>query len=174
MTRPQYAGFDDTSTRLYRPGVVTARWLDDRQAHVWQAYLKLNQRLYGALEDELLRHSGLSGADYTVLVPLSAAPGGVLRARELCTEIGWDRSRLSHQVSRMERRGLVAREECSEDGRGSMIRLSDPGRAAIEGAAPEHVEAVLRYFFDPLSTKELETLGVAFDRLLSNLTTDEP
>jgi len=77
---------------------------------MWQAYLQMNQHLYAALEDQLLRDSRLSGADYKVLVPLSEEPSGVLRARELCTEMGWDRSRLSHHITRMEKRGLVARE----------------------------------------------------------------
>jgi DNA-binding MarR family transcriptional regulator len=150
--------------------MAVPRWLDERQARVWQAYLKLNQQLYGALGDQLQRDAGLSGADYAVLVPLSTAPDGVLRARELGTEIGWDRSRLSHQVARMEKRGLVAREECSEDGRGSMVRLTVTGRAAIKGAAPEHAETVRRYFFDHLSDKELTTLDAVFDRILERLT----
>jgi DNA-binding MarR family transcriptional regulator len=150
--------------------VAKPRWLDERQQHVWQAYLHLNQHLYATLEDQLLRDSGLSGADYKVLVPLSEETGGVLRARELGTEIGWDRSRLSHHISRMEKRGLVAREECAEDGRGTMVRLTDPGRRAIEGAAPEHAEATHRYFFDLVSKAELETLAAVFDRLLENLT----
>ena len=145
------------------------RWLDQRQAHVWQSYLQLNQHLYAALEAQLERDAGLSGADYKVLVPLSEAPAGVLRARELCTEIGWDRSRLSHHVSRMAKRGLVAREECSEDARGSMVRLTDAGRRAIEGAAPEHAETVRRYLFDLVSDGELETLAAVFDRVLENL-----
>jgi DNA-binding MarR family transcriptional regulator len=149
--------------------MAATRWLDERQARLWQAYLHLNQELYGTLEDQLLRDAGLSGADYAVLVPLSTAPEGVLRARELCTAIGWDRSRLSHQVSRMAKRGLVAREECSEDGRGSMVRLTDVGRAAIEGAAPEHAATVRRYLFDLLSDEELNTLAAVFDRLLDNL-----
>src|SRR6476659_3993114 len=102
--------------------VAKPRWLDDDQARVWQAYRGLNQQLYARLEDQLLRDSGLSAADYSVLVPLSEEPLGVLRARELCTEIGWDRSRLSHHISRMEKRGLVVREQCSDDGRGSMVR----------------------------------------------------
>ncbi|MEY2444356.1 MAG: hypothetical protein QOE00_936, partial [Ilumatobacteraceae bacterium] len=118
--------------------MVEPRWLNERQARVWQAYLHLNQHLYAVLEDQLTRDAGLSGADYKVLVPLSDAPGGVLRARELCTEIGWDRSRLSHHVSRMEKRGLVVREECADDARGLMVRLTDAGRKAIEGAAPQH------------------------------------
>ena len=145
------------------------RWLDDRQQQVWQAYLHLNQHLYATLEQQLVRDSGLSGSDYKVLHPVSGAPGGLLRARELCTEIGWDRSRLSHHLSRMEKRGLVAREECTEDGRGLMVRLTEAGRKAIEAAAPGHAENVQRYFFDLLSNDELETLAAVFDRLVENL-----
>ena len=147
-------------------------WLNERQAQVWRAYLNLNRELTGTLEDQLLRDAGLSGADYTILVPLSEAPAGLLRARELCTEIGWDRSRLSHQVSRMEKRGLVARQECAEDGRGSMVRLTHAGRVAIEGASPDHAAATRRYFFDLLSDEELGTLAAVFDRLLRNLAED--
>jgi DNA-binding MarR family transcriptional regulator len=154
----------------YVSRVAKPRWLDERQQHVWQAYLHLNQHLYATLEDQIVRDAGLSGADYRVLVPLSETPSGVLRARELGTEIGWDRSRLSHHIRRMEKRGLVAREECSEDGRGTMVRLTDAGRSAIEGAAPEHAENVHRYFFDLVSKEELETLATVFDRLLENVT----
>jgi DNA-binding MarR family transcriptional regulator len=70
----------------------------------------------------------------------------------------------------MEERGLVAREECSEDARGTMVRLTDAGRAAIESAAPEHAEGVRRHFFDLISNDELETLASVFDRLLDKLT----
>src|SRR5690242_6495915 len=100
------------------------RWLDERQQHVWQAYLRLGQHLAAALEEQLVHDAGLSGADYKVLHPLSGARGGVVRARELCAEIGWDRSRLSHHLKRMEQRGLVTREECHEDARGLMVRLT--------------------------------------------------
>lgn len=149
------------------------RWLDEREAHLWQAYRHLNRQLYAALEEQLLRDAGLSAADYHVLVPLSEASAGVLRARDLGIEIGWDRSRLSHHVSRMEKRGLVVREECSEDGRGSMVRLTAAGRKAIEGAAPEHAETVRRYLFDLLSDREIDTLTRVFDRLLEKLATDD-
>lgn len=154
---------------LYGSDVATPRWLDDRQARVWQAYLHMNQHLYAELEAQLVRDSGLSGPDYKVLVPLSETPGGVLRARELGTEIGWDRSRLSHHISRMERRGLVTREECAADGRGLMVRLTAAGRKAIEGAAPNHAEGVQRYFFDLLSDEELAVLAAVFDRVLENV-----
>jgi DNA-binding MarR family transcriptional regulator len=148
------------------------RWLDERQQHVWQAYIHMNQHLIAALEDQLARDAGLSGADYKVLHPLSQAPDGLLRAREICTEIGWDRSRLSHHLTRMEKRGLVVREECAEDARGLMVRLTDIGRKAIESAAPNHADAVGRCFFDLISKNELETLAAVFDRVLDNLTGD--
>ena len=154
---------------LYGSHVATPRWLDERQARVWQAYLHMNQHLYAELEAQLVRDSGLSGPDYKVLVPLSETPGGVLRARELGMEIGFDRSRLSHHISRMERRGLVTREECAADGRGLMVRLTAVGRKAIEGAAPNHAESVQRYFFDLLSDEELVVLAAVFDRVLENL-----
>ena len=148
------------------------RWLDERQQRVWQGYLHVNQDLIAALEQQLTRESGLSGADYRVLHPLSEAPDGLLRARDLGAEIGWDRSRLSHHLSRMESRGLVTREECAEDARGLMVRLTKAGRRAIEEAAPGHVETVRRYFFDQLSNDEIETMTVVFDRVLENLRRD--
>src|SRR5437588_1995202 len=145
------------------------RWLDEGQQRVWQGFLHLNQDLFAVLEQQLARESGLSGADYRVLVPLSEAPGGLLRARDLGAEIGWDRSRISHHLSRMENRGLISREECAEDARGLMVRLTKAGRRAIEEAAPAHAETVQHYFFDQISKNEIETMAAVFDRVLDNL-----
>ena len=140
---------------------------------MWKAYRDVYQELSTVLEDQLQRDAGLSGSEYAVLVVLSHSPDGVLRARELGSELGWDRSRLSHLVGRMEKRRLVAREDCEEDARGSMVRLTDAGRATVDGVAPEHSEAVRRYFFNALSSDELETLAVVFDRLLENLRAEQ-
>jgi DNA-binding MarR family transcriptional regulator len=153
------------------------RWLDEREARLWRIWLRLNQELPSVLEEQISRDSGLSGADYAVLVPLSESRQGMLRARELRREILWDRSRLSHHVSRMEKRGLVVREECAEDARGAMVRMTDQGRAAIEGAAPGHVAATRRYFFDLLTDEEVDVLTAVYDRVLANLehvTADQP
>ena len=147
--------------------------LDERQRLLWKAYRDLNQEMSTVLEDQLLSDAGLSGSEYAVLVVLSQSPDGVLRARELGSELGWDRSRLSHLVRRMEKRRFVDREECEEDARGSMVRLTDAGRATVDGVAPEHSEAIRRYFFNALSSDELETLAVVFDRLLENLRTKQ-
>jgi DNA-binding MarR family transcriptional regulator len=132
----------------------------------------MNQELYARLEGLLASEGGVSAADYAVLVPLSEAPTGVLRARDLGADIGWDRSRLSHHLSRMEQRGMVVREECQEDARGLMVRLTPAGRKAIEDAAPAHAEAVRRHFFDLLSNREVDTLRDVFDRVLDTLATD--
>jgi len=145
------------------------RWLNERQQHLWHGFRHVNQDLFAVLEQHLARDSGLSGADYKVLHELSVTPDGLVRARDLGSDIGWDRSRLSHHLSRMEKRGLVIREECAEDARGLMVRLTKAGRGAIEDAAPAHVEAVQRYFFDQLSKDEIETMAAAFDRVLENL-----
>jgi DNA-binding MarR family transcriptional regulator len=148
------------------------RWLDEREAHLWRSWLRLIQELPSALEDQLSQESGLSRADYAVLVPLSEAPDGMLRARELGREILWDRSRLSHHLGRMEKRGLVVREECTADARGAMVRMTEAGRAAIARAAPGHVAATRRQFFDLLSDKEVDVLTKVFDRVLANLGDD--
>jgi DNA-binding MarR family transcriptional regulator len=145
------------------------RWLDEQEARAWRAYLDLQRELSAVLGRQLERDAGISGAEYALLVPLAAAPDGALRPRDIGSEVDWDRSRISHQVSRLEKRGLVAREECAEDARGSMVRLTPAGRAAIEAAAPKHVEAVRTLFFDRISADELGTLTTVFERLLAGI-----
>jgi DNA-binding MarR family transcriptional regulator len=149
--------------------MATTRWLDDRQQHMWRSYIRMNRELYARLEALLASEGGISGADYTVLVALSEDASGVLRARDLGADIGWDRSRLSHHLARMARRGMIVREECEEDARGLMVRLTPAGRKAIEAAAPAHAEAVHQHFFDLLSHDELETLTDVFDRVNAKL-----
>ncbi|GAB2789949.1 MarR family winged helix-turn-helix transcriptional regulator [Amycolatopsis magusensis] len=150
-----------------------ARWLDEREALVWRGIIGVLHRVTAVMERRLVESAGLSGAEYTLLVPLSEAPDGLLRARELGRMVGWERSRVSHQVIRMEKRGLVAREECDEDARGSMVRLTDAGRAAIVAAAPAHVAAVRQHFFSALTDAELEVIGPALERVLDRLPDDD-
>jgi len=153
--------------------VPRPRRLTEDQRLVWKAYRDLFRGLSDVLDEQLSSDSGLSGSEYAVLVELSHAPDRVLRARDLCAVLGWDPSRLSHLVTRMQRRDLVTREECAEDARGAMVRLTDTGRRAVDDAAPEHSEAIRRYFFEPLSSDEQDTLAVLLHRLLRNLEHDE-
>lgn len=144
-------------------------WLSPEEADVWAKYRRLRRELHRAQERQLLRDSGLSAADYALLAPLSEAPEGLLRAKELGAEVDWERSRLSHQISRMEKRGLVAREACAEDARGSMVRLTQAGRQAIEEAAPRHAATVRRLFFDPFTDQEIRQFGEFLDRVLTQV-----
>ncbi|MGH8878467.1 MAG: MarR family winged helix-turn-helix transcriptional regulator [Stackebrandtia sp.] len=145
------------------------QWLDEREQCLWRTWRQMYTDLDTALDRELAQESGLSGADYAVLVPLSEAPDGRLRARELRTEAGWDRSRIAHQLRRMEKRGLLVREDCTEDARGTMASLTAAGREAIEAAAPGHVAAVRRYFIDQLTDTEVDTLREVAERVLKRL-----
>ncbi|WP_432941406.1 MarR family winged helix-turn-helix transcriptional regulator [Kribbella sp. CA-253562] len=154
--------------------MAEVRWLDAREARLWQTYRDSHRELMAALEARMTANGGLSAADYALLHPLSTSEDGILRTRELGRSVGWERSRLSHQVSRMEKRGLVVREECPSDARGSMVRITPAGRAAIEAAAPDHVDAVRSYLFDHLSREEQDLLADLLDRVLQALPQRDP
>lgn len=148
------------------------RWLNDQEARAWRGYTQMRIQLQARLARGLLAHSGLSDADYTVLVNLSEAPGGRLRAYELGRAMQWEKSRLSHQLTRMGRRGLVAREECDTDVRGSFVVITEQGRAAIEAAAPVHVEDVRHHLIDLLDGDQLDALAEISATVLAHLESD--
>lgn len=143
-------------------GAATAmapRWLDEREQGVWRAFLAMRSQLDVLLGRELQEQSGLSNADFSVLVQLSEHPEAQMRVLELARALQWEKSRLSHQLTRMQQRGLVERSNCAEDRRGAWIRLTAQGRSAVEAAAPRHVESVRRYLFDVLSAEQVDALG---------------
>lgn len=144
-------------------------WLDAREQRAWRAFLDVRRELLAELTRQLTRDAGLSGADYELLVPLSETPEGRMRPRDLGRRVDWDRSRLSHQIRRMQERGLVVREECCTDGRGAFVLLTDRGWEAIKSAAPDHVRSVRRFFFDVLAPGEIETLVSIYDRVLDRV-----
>ena len=108
-------------------------------------------------------------SDFEVLVHLTDNPEGRVRVTDLARLLHWERSRVSHHVKRMERRRLVQRLECSEDGRGAFVVITAQGRAAIEEAAPGHVRAVRRLMFDALGREEKAALAAVIDKLLARL-----
>jgi DNA-binding MarR family transcriptional regulator len=136
-----------------------ARWLTDDEQRAWRGLLQMTARLNAQLNQQLQENSGLSLADYDVLVPLSEAPEQRLRVFEIAEILAWEQSRLSHHLARMQRRGLVDRQECPTDRRGAFVVLTDAGRAAIEDAAPAHVETVRRLLFDHLTPHQVATLA---------------
>jgi DNA-binding MarR family transcriptional regulator len=149
--------------------MAAPRWLDEREQRAWRGFTQLHRRLTKVLGQQLTRDSGLSAADYELLVPLSEAPDDRLRARDLARMVDWEKSRLSHHLTRMEQRGLVARRECPTDARGAFISLTAAGRRAIEGAAPQHVETVREHFIDLLTDDEIDILTGITDRVLGHL-----
>jgi len=132
----------------------------------------MERRLSGRVARELQRGTGLSGADYEVLVNLSEAPERRLRAFQLGVATGWEKSRLSHHITRMEDRALVRRASCPTDSRGAYVVLTAEGRRAIEAAAPQHVEHVRRWFVDALTPDQLDALADISDAILARLGDD--
>jgi DNA-binding MarR family transcriptional regulator len=145
------------------------RWLTAQQEHLWRSWLKLNTELASTLHRELQQDAGLSTPDYEVLVHLTDNPHGQLRVTDLAALLHWERSRVSHHITRMEHRGLIERKECSEDGRGAYVVITPHGRTAIKQAAPGHVNAVRRLMFDPLNEHEQAALTAIIDKLLARL-----
>lgn len=149
-------------------------WLSDDEQRLWRAWLALGSGLSAALHRDLQATSGLSLPDFDVLVRLTDAADGRVRVSELARLLDWERSRLSHHVTRMERRGLVVRDDCVDDGRGAFVVVTAAGRAAIEDAAPHHVRTVRRLFLDELRPEEVGPLTEVVDRLLARVTAGGP
>ena len=145
------------------------RWLTATEQRVWRRWLTLNARLSATLHKELHDDAGLSMPDYEVLVHLTDSPQGRIRVTDLARLLQWERSRVSHHTTRMERRRLVQRVDCAEDGRGAFIVITPQGRAAIEQAAPGHVTAVRRLIFDALTPNEIDALATITDKALTQL-----
>jgi DNA-binding MarR family transcriptional regulator len=147
---------------------ISPRWLSDDEQRAWRTTVHLAQLLMRQLDRDLNVH-GLNTHDYEILVVLSEAEGNRLRMTELADATSQSRSRLSHQISRMENRGLVRRDECEGDKRGTFAVLTAEGMAAIERVAPDHVENVRRHFIDRLSPRQLEEIKDAFGPIVEYL-----
>ncbi len=145
------------------------RWLTPEEQHAWRSFVRLHERLGGRLARLLQSESKVSAADFAVLVHLTDVPEGRQRYQDLSRALEWEKSRMSHHIARMASRGLVVREECAEDGRGAFVVITEAGRAAIEAAAPLHVEAVRSLFLDHVTPAELRTLAQISERVVAKL-----
>jgi DNA-binding MarR family transcriptional regulator len=147
----------------------TIRWLNDEERHAWLAFLYSHTLLFEQIERDLQRDSGMPLAYYQVLVVLSEDPDRAMRMSELADSAFFSRSRLSHAVDRLEANGWVRREVCPSDRRGSIAVLTDAGMAALEAAAPLHVESVREHLFDQLGPEEVRQLRAVSDTLIRHL-----
>lgn len=153
--------------------VEEPRWLDDDEMAAWRAFINGSQRLVATLNRELLERHDLSIDDYRILVLLSESPTSALRMSELADGIVASRSRLTHQVRRLEGHGLVERRECPSDGRGVLAALTDDGRARLAKVAPDHVTGVRRHLIDQLSLTERGVIARVFARVDAELSLGE-
>lgn len=151
---------------------VEAHWLDDLEQATWRRWLRAHLLLAATLQREMAQQSGMSMQDFEVLVLLTDSPDQRLRISKLALGLQWEKSRLSHHLARMVRRGLVTREGCSSDGRGAFIAVTPAGREAIEAAAPSHVQLVREVFFESMSSQDQRVIDGFLDKLLSRMEDD--
>ena len=142
------------------------RWLNPEEQDLWRLLLRSIHRIDRSLDETLQQGEGITASEFAVLVALSEHPEKTMRLKELCAQLEWDRSRTSHQITRMERRGLVTKAKAEHDGRGVHVQLTDEGQRRIEAAAPGHVEVVRKVVFDHMSAEESEVLQQFFRKVL--------
>ena len=138
------------------------RWLDDEEQQLWRLMLAGFTKISRTIDDRLQAGGDISSPEFSVLVALSEAQDRTLRLRELCEELGWDRSRASHQVTRMKKRGLLTKKKCPGDARGVLVTLTDQGMSHLEEAVPDHVETVRRLIFDHLDADRADKISEFF------------
>lgn len=141
------------------------RWLSKDEQETW---LRVREFMWGypsALDRQLGRDSALSTGEYSVLSTLSEAPDHQLRAGDAAADLGWERSRLSHLLRRMEAKGLIERVPSRCDRRGHDVHLTALGWSTIQEAAPAHVSFIRETLFDPLTPEEQQVLASALRRV---------
>ncbi|MFF1574235.1 MarR family winged helix-turn-helix transcriptional regulator [Leifsonia sp. NPDC058292] len=132
------------------------RKLTAEEEELFRSFYVMRRGFDRALDAQLQRDHGVSISELEVLMALVRSPGRRLRVRDLVAMTGWEKSRVSHQVTRMAARGFVEREECDDDRRASYIKLTGDGRRIVVRALPEHTATIRRVLFDPLSAEQQE------------------
>lgn len=143
------------------------------QVRVWRAYIETAEALRARLARRLQDEASLSVADYEVLLALSESATHRLRSSELAARVGWERSRLSHHLGRMEERGLILREACPEDGRGAEVVMSDAGAKAFRAGSIPHLLAVRELFLDAFTAEQLAEVDALTEALRGHLGLDD-
>ncbi|MET9614151.1 MarR family winged helix-turn-helix transcriptional regulator [Kitasatospora indigofera] len=146
----------------------TTPWLTAREQRLWRAHLEVSKLLDYQLGRELQPH-GLAINDYEILVVLSEAPERRMRMTDLATATLQSKSRLSHQITRMETAGLVLRQECPGDRRGLYAHLTGLGWETMQRVAPDHVRSVRRHFIDRFTPEQLDAMYAALGPVAEHL-----
>lgn len=145
------------------------RWLEPTEKLAWRGLLRATRALFDQLGHELIEEFGLSMTDYEILVRLSEESYRRMRMSDLAAATGLSKSRLSHQMTRLEERGLTQREHCDTDARGLFGVLTDDGFDLLERAAREHVRGVRAHFFDHLTRDQVDSLATWSGAVVAHL-----
>jgi DNA-binding MarR family transcriptional regulator len=144
-------------------------WLTEEQQRIWRALLGGVTVLMDQLDRDLRTQHDLSMGEYEILVRLSEAPNRSIRMAELAAAVAHSRSRVTHTISRLERDGIVRRDQCSEDGRGVSAVLTDHGFSVLEQAAHTHVRGVHEYLIENAPHEDFAALGRIMERVTQTL-----
>jgi DNA-binding MarR family transcriptional regulator len=139
--------------------------LDADELAAWRGMLRVHADVTRELDADLTLRHGLPLSSYEVLLYLADAPGGRMRMSELADSVLLSRSGLTRLVDRLERDGLLEREQCEEDARGYFAAITDKGRAVFTEARRTHLSGVRERFIDRLSREELRTLGALWEKI---------
>jgi DNA-binding MarR family transcriptional regulator len=151
------------------PIAVARRRMTVAELGIWRTLIDTTAELRRILGAQLLQESNLSPGDYQVLLALSEADGRRLRSSELAASIDWERSRLSHHLGRMDRRGLIRRDDCATDSRGAEVSLTDDGARMFRAATAPHMKAIKKNFADALTLEQFEALADILQALQHHL-----
>ena len=143
--------------------------IDEAEWALWRGFLTMHRDLMRELDGRLQRDAGISQGDYSVLLMLFDAPDRRLRPGALGEALAWEKSRLSHQLTRMAARGLIERAECNTDGRGTWVVLTREGRRTLLHAVRDHAASIRKLFLDALDPEEKALLARASERVLERL-----
>lgn len=143
--------------------------VSEQDWQLWREFLTMHRHLARELDRQLQRDAGISQADFSVLLRLSESTTQRLRTGELAELLAWEKSRVSHQVTRMEARDLLERSECAEDGRGTWVGITEEGRRVLREASADHAATIRSLFFDHLTAEEKTALGASSRRILDAL-----
>ena len=149
-------------------GTVARRRMTSGELAIWRSFIETAAEL-GRILGAQLQESGCSPADYQVLLALKEADGRRLRSSELAASIDWERSRLSHHLARMERRGLIRRSDCATDSRGAEVSLTEDGARLFRSASAPHLKAIKKYFADALTPAQFKELAGIVQALQDHL-----
>jgi DNA-binding MarR family transcriptional regulator len=135
---------------------MSTKLLSPRELRIWHAFRLMGEDVLGRVGRDLSQSSGISGPEFGVLSRLAAIGKGEMRQQELARVMGWDKSRLSHQLTRMSQRRLVERRSAGSDG--VVVALTEFGRERLDAALPVHAESVRRNFLSRLSPEQIDTI----------------